>query len=167
MKFRVEVNGETYALDLAANGGDCAYALTGLSSVTGSASVVEVMPGVFSVLLGARSFTVHVASNGEGLEVWTGIERRSISLADTRDRAPKSKRASADGPVEVRSQMPGKVIRLLVAPGDRVEADQGVIVVEAMKMQNEMKSPKAGTVTKIHTREGATVVAGEALIAIE
>lgn len=167
MKFRVEVDGESYALELAVSGADCAYTLTGLSSVTGSASVVEVMPGVFSVLLGARSFTVHLAPNGEQLEVWTGGARRSISLSDTRDRAPKSKRAAAAGPVEVRSQMPGKVIRVLVAPGDRVEADQGVIVVEAMKMQNEMKSPKTGRVTKIHTREGATVAAGEALIAID
>ncbi|MGH9618866.1 MAG: acetyl-CoA carboxylase biotin carboxyl carrier protein subunit, partial [Bryobacteraceae bacterium] len=122
---------------------------------------------VFSVLLGARSFTVHVAPNGEELEVWTGCERRAISLGDTRDRAAQNKRATVTGPVEVRAQMPGKVIRLLVAPGDRVEVDQGVIVVEAMKMQNEMKSPKAGTVTRIHTREGATVAAGETLIAIE
>jgi biotin carboxyl carrier protein len=167
LKFRVEVDGESYALELASNGTDCAYTLTGLSSVTGSASVVEVMPGVFSILLGAGSFTVHVVPNGEQLEVWTGHERRSISLADTRNRTPKSKRAAGAGPVEVRSQMPGKVIRVLVAPGDRVEADQGVIVVEAMKMQNEMKSPKTGTVTKVHTREGATVAAGEALIAID
>ncbi|HEX7360830.1 MAG TPA: biotin/lipoyl-containing protein [Bryobacteraceae bacterium] len=167
MKFRVEVDGEPYTLDLRRNGPDSAYTLTGLSTATGSASVLEVMPGVFSVLLGARSFTVHVAPNGDDLEVWTGSERRAISLADARDRAAQSKRVAATGPVEVRAQMPGKVIRLLVAPGDRVEVDQGVIVVEAMKMQNEMKSPKAGTVTKIHIRQGATVAAGEALVAIE
>ncbi|MGH9625393.1 MAG: hypothetical protein ACRD4G_13765, partial [Bryobacteraceae bacterium] len=63
MKFRVEVDGETYALDLRPNGADCAYTVTGLSTAAGSASVVEVMPGVFSVLLGTRSFTVHVAPN--------------------------------------------------------------------------------------------------------
>lgn len=154
-------------LDLRPSGPDCAYTLVGTGSVAGVASVVEAMPGVFSVLLGPRSFTVHLAQNGESLEVWTGNERHAISLADARDRAPKSKRAADAGPVEVRAQMPGKVIRVLVVPGDAVEAEQGVIVVEAMKMQNEMKSPKAGTVTKIHTREGATVAAGEALIEIE
>ncbi|MGH9584041.1 MAG: acetyl-CoA carboxylase biotin carboxyl carrier protein subunit [Bryobacteraceae bacterium] len=138
-----------------------------MSTATGSASIVEVMPGVFSVLLGSRSFTVHVARNCGELEVWIGSERHAISLADARDRAPARKRAAAAGPVELRAQMPGKVVRLLVAPGEAVEADQGVIVVEAMKMQNEMKSPKSGTVKKIHTEEGATVAAGEALIAIE
>ncbi|MGH9638966.1 MAG: biotin/lipoyl-containing protein [Bryobacteraceae bacterium] len=163
----MDVDQEAYTLDLRPSGTNYTYTLTGVSTVAASASVVEVMPGVFSVLLGARSFTVHVAPNGEELEVWTGCERRVISLGDTRDRAAQNKRATVTGPVEVRTQMPGKVIRLLVAPGDRVEVDQGVIVVEAMKMQNEMKSPKAGTVTRIDTREGATVAAGEALIAIE
>lgn len=154
-------------LDLRPNGSDCAYTLAGAGNRAGVASIVEAMPGVFSVLLGSRSFTIHVAQNGESLEVWAGNERRAVSLADARDRAPKSQRAAAAGPVEVRAQMPGKVVRVLVALGDAVEAGQGVIVVEAMKMQNEMKSPKAGAVAKIYTREGATVAAGEALIEIE
>jgi biotin carboxyl carrier protein len=58
-------------------------------------------------------------------------------------------------------------VRVLVAAGDAVEAGQGLIVVEAMKMQNEMKSPKAGTVVEIKTKDGATVAAGEILIVIE
>lgn len=163
----MEVDGESYTLDLRPGGPDCVYTLTGLSSLTGSASIIETTPGVFSVLLGARSLAVHIAPKGDELEVWTAGRRHTMSLADARDRVLKSKRAAAAGPIELRAQMPGKVIRLLVAPGDTVEADQGVIVVEAMKMQNEMKSPKAGTVIKIHTREGATVSAGEALLAIE
>lgn len=167
MKFRVEVDGEAYTLDLRHSGSECAYTLTGLSTAAGSASVVEVMPGIFSVLLGCRSLTVNVVANHEDLEVWVGNERHNISLTDARDRAPKGKKPAAIGPVEVRSQMPGKVIRLLVEPGQGVEAGQGVVVVEAMKMQNEMKSPKNGTVKKIHTAEGATVLAGEALVVIE
>ena len=63
--------------------------------------------------------------------------------------------------------MPGKVVRLLVAVGDQVTPGQGLIVVEAMKMQNEMKSPKTGTVVEIKTKDGATVSAGEILIVIE
>jgi biotin carboxyl carrier protein len=63
--------------------------------------------------------------------------------------------------------MPGKVVRILVNQGDTVEPRQGLIVVEAMKMQNEMKSPKAGTVVEIKTKDGATVSAGEILIVIE
>ena len=63
--------------------------------------------------------------------------------------------------------MPGKVVRVLVAAGDMVEAGQGILVVEAMKMQNEMKASRAGRVAAMHTREGATVAAGEALATIE
>jgi biotin carboxyl carrier protein len=63
--------------------------------------------------------------------------------------------------------MPGKVVRVLVSVGDPVEPGQGLIVVEAMKMQNEMKSPKAGIVVEIKTKDGATVAAGEILVVIE
>ena len=63
--------------------------------------------------------------------------------------------------------MPGKVVRVLVAAGDAVEAGQGLLVVEAMKMQNEMKSPRDGIIAKILVAEGATVAAGETLVVIQ
>jgi biotin carboxyl carrier protein len=63
--------------------------------------------------------------------------------------------------------MPGKIVRLLVAEGDSVEAGQGLLVVEAMKMQNEMKAPKAGCVVSLKAHEGATVAAGDVLATIE
>ena len=69
--------------------------------------------------------------------------------------------------MNIAAPMPGKVVRLLVAEGDAVEAGQGLLVVEAMKMQNEMKAPKPGTVVSLTAREGATVAAGEVLAAIE
>jgi len=82
-------------------------------------------------------------------------------------RSNRRAKTSGDGPVEVRAQMPGKVIKVLVAPGDTVEAGQGLVVVEAMKMQNEMKAPKGGKVARLHAREGATVIAGEPLVVVE
>jgi biotin carboxyl carrier protein len=63
--------------------------------------------------------------------------------------------------------MPGKVVRLMVREGDEVEAGAGVAVVEAMKMQNEIKSPKKGTIGKILVSEGATVNAGDVLAIVE
>jgi biotin carboxyl carrier protein len=176
VKLRIEVDGEEYSLDLQRNGTASKYRLavqqTGadrqsIPSSSGIASVVEVMPGVFSVLLSHRSFTVYVVPNGENLEVWTGGERHVVSMADARDRASKKKKLSAAGPMELRALMPGKVIKLLVQAGATVELGQGLIVVEAMKMQNEMKSPKKGIVSRIHAVEGSTVVAGEALIVVE
>jgi biotin carboxyl carrier protein len=63
--------------------------------------------------------------------------------------------------------MPGKIVRVIVHEGDEVEAGQGLIVVEAMKMQNEIKAPKKGKVTKITVAEAATVNAGDLLMIVE
>jgi biotin carboxyl carrier protein len=63
--------------------------------------------------------------------------------------------------------MPGKVVKLLVSAGDEVSVGDGVIIVEAMKMQNEMKAPKAGRVARVYAAEGDTVAAGEALLVVE
>jgi len=63
--------------------------------------------------------------------------------------------------------MPGKVVRVLAREGENVQAGQGIIVLEAMKMQNEIKSPKAGTLQKVLAREGANVNPGEVLAVIE
>jgi biotin carboxyl carrier protein len=63
--------------------------------------------------------------------------------------------------------MPGKVVRVLVKPGESVAAGQGILVVEAMKMQNEMKTRRGGTVVTVAVREGETVVAGAILATIE
>lgn len=167
MKLRVEVDGQNYTLDLRPNGEHPEYTLHGASAVSGTASVAEVIPGVFSVLLGGTSFAVRVAQRGEDLEVWVGPQRHTICIADARDRAGKDNKIAAAGPMEIRAQMPGRVIKLLAALGANVTAGQGVIVVEAMKMQNEMKSPRDGIVSKILVTEGATVAAGETLVVIQ
>ena len=167
MKFTIAVDDREYILDFEPNGEFARYRLKGDVELSGSASIKETAPSVFSVLLGSRSFTVHVAPNGSGLETWTGKDRRTIALSDSRDRSGRSKSAGATGPLQVKAQMPGKVMKLLVSAGEKVETGQGLVVVEAMKMQNEMKSRKTGTITRIAVREGATVAAGEILMVVE
>lgn len=168
MKLRIDVDGETHFLDLEDESGQTRYSL---ESSQGNASIAETMPGVFSVLVGNRSFLVSVGPGGAvsaDFEVWaSGEQRYAISLADPRDRSSRRAKASGNGPIEVRAQMPGKVIKVLVAPGAAVEAGEGLVVVEAMKMQNEMKAPKSGRVVRVHAREGATVTAGEPLAVVE
>jgi biotin carboxyl carrier protein len=94
-----------------------------------------------------------------------------IYLAEVRD--PRSLRArrraadSASGPRKVTALMPGKIVRILLAEGDPVDAGQGIVVIEAMKMQNEMRSPKAGIVKRIAVAEGAAVNPGEILAIVE
>ncbi len=75
--------------------------------------------------------------------------------------------ANADGAAEIKTAMPGKLVRILVEVGAEVKQGDGVLVVEAMKMQNEMKSPKDGIVKEIRFEEGATVNAGDVLAIIE
>ena len=169
MKLRVEADGETLELQLQkqGNSSDYTYALEGRENGSESASVIGISPGVFSVLLGARSFTVYLSKDGEGVKALIGNTRLRIAVSDARDRRMGARTNAASGPMEIRSQMPGKIIKVLVTPGSAVTAGQGLLVVEAMKMQNEMKSPKDGIVTKIQAEEGATVGAGEPLIVIE
>jgi biotin carboxyl carrier protein len=165
MKLRVTIDGEAALLELQQNA-HATYKLTGVLSAWGESSIAEIGPGIFSVLLRHKSFTVQIVSDGEEREVWVAGRRYSISVTDPRDRSGRQKKPTDAGPLEVHAQMPGKVVKLLVAQGAVVQAGQGLIIVEAMKMQNEMKSPRDGTVTRIYVAEGAAVAAGEKLIVV-
>lgn len=167
MKLRIDIDAESYTLALGRSAAGTEYLLAGAETTSGTASVLELNPGVYSVLLGGKSFTVYLAENGRGLEVWTATQRHFIAIADARDRVAAGGKSAATGRIEIRAQMPGKIIKLLVAPGANVAAGQGVIVVEAMKMQNEMKSPKDGVISHIRVQEGATVAAGETMLVVE
>jgi biotin carboxyl carrier protein len=91
-----------------------------------------------------------------------------VKLIDPkRLRSAQSAGGHDPGVAQIISPMPGKIVRLLVELGDQVEAGTGIVVVEAMKMQNEMKAPKAGVVVSINAEAGATVNAGDVLVVIE
>jgi len=106
--------------------------------------------------------------SGKPVEVIVGATHYSVTLSDPkRLRGTSGAVAHADEAARIVAPMPGKVVRLLVSVGDQVEAGAGIVVVEAMKMQNEMKSPKAGTVAALHVEVGATVNAGDVLAVVE
>jgi biotin carboxyl carrier protein len=121
-------------------------------------------PGVFSILIEGRSYQATVLTPGT---IQVNNQIFSVELFDPRELRARSTAGASHGRQNIVSPMPGKVVRLLVAVGDAIEAGQGLIVVEAMKMQNEMKSPKAGVVVEMKTQAGATVTAGEILVVIE
>ena len=107
-------------------------------------------------------------SSGQSVNVFVGPRRYAVTLTDPkRLRGAAASGGPADGVARIIAAMPGKVVRVLVEPGAHLEAGAGVIVVEAMKMQNEMKAPKAGVVTALNVAVGATVNAGEVLAVIE
>jgi acetyl/propionyl-CoA carboxylase alpha subunit len=117
-----------------------------------------------SVLLNGRSYRV---SKGAGKEIWVNGRLLSMEVFDPRDLRPGQGASANYGRQEITASMPGKVVRVLVAPGEVVEEGQGLVVVEAMKMQNEMKSPKAGRVVEVRARPDATVGAGDVLVVVE
>ena len=169
MKLVVDLLGRTFPLELQVEGNTARFRLG--EDAERVASVVEVEPGVYSVLANGRSYDVRVAGRpGTQLGQTTVLLRGhaiNVDVRDPRELSASKSAAAGHGRQQLASPMPGKVVRILVAVGDSVDAGQGLIVVEAMKMQNEMKSPKAGVVVELKAREGATVAAGDVLAVIE
>ena len=123
----------------------------------------QVEPGVYSILAEGRAYEARV----DGRAVDIGGRKFSVEVSDPRRWSRERKDRHAEGRQNLAAAMPGKVIRVLVALGDLVEPGQGLVVVEAMKMQNEMKAVRAGRIVLLTAVAGATVNAGEILIAIE
>jgi biotin carboxyl carrier protein len=105
---------------------------------------------------------------GGGVVVLTGAVPVTVRLNGGRtDRAQHAATAARSGPLRIGAPMPGKVVRILVKSGDAVRAGQPVVVVEAMKMENELRADRDGTVAEVHTHEGMSVEAGALLIVIQ
>ena len=95
------------------------------------------------------------------------VEIESERIAALRERARRGRAASAhSGPLEVRAIIPGRVASVSVAPGDAVTAGQQLLVVEAMKMQNELRAPRDGTISKVGVAPGVTIEVGDLLVVI-
>ena len=164
MKLVLTVEGEQHSLQLEREGQRCRFTFG--ESAGEEASIVEVEPGIYSVLWRGRSFEAKVAiAKGSG-HVDIDGHHYAVVMSDPRELGSGAE-AGRFGREEVTAPMPGKVVRVLVAEGAEVEAGQGIVVVEAMKMQNEMPSPIKGRVLALRAQEGATVTAGELLATIE
>jgi len=127
------------------------------------AKVLEVEPGVYSILIDGASHEVRVG----GGYVAVGNRRFEYELEDPRQWKRSGDAAGAGGRAAITAPMPGKVVRILVSVGEEVEAGQGVVIVEAMKMQNEMKAPRQGKIAALNVKENDSVNAGAVLAVIE
>jgi biotin carboxyl carrier protein len=124
-------------------------------------------PDVLSILIEGKAYEIKRERTAVDLHFWVGPVRYNAEVRDPRSLRSRKAAGSDDaGPKKLVAPMPGKVVRLLVAEKDAVEAGQGILVVEAMKMQNEIKSPKKGTVQKIVVMEGASVNPADVLAII-
>jgi biotin carboxyl carrier protein len=140
-RYTVVLDGTPIEVDRVAAGRHFASLLVGGESHD---VAVERRPGGYVVLLPGGAVTVELADAA-----------RSTSLSPRR----------ADGPFRLTAPMPGRVVRVLAEPGAEVDAGRGLVVIEAMKMENELKSPRAGRVLEVAVREGQAVEAG-ALLAV-
>jgi biotin carboxyl carrier protein len=164
VKLALKIDGAEDQIEILAPAPDCRFRIGDGAEVRADVEVPE--PGVYSVLIGGRSYEARVEETPSFLAVTVGGRRFEIETRDPRRFSRKGGGGSSDGAHTVASPMPGKVVRVLVSAGDEVAAGQGLLVVEAMKMQNEMKAPRAGRVLSLAAAEGSTVSAGEVLVTI-
>ena len=166
MKYEVLLAGEKRVVELARASDAWKIVLDGVEI---DVNAIEVAPNTFSVLLNGVSHQVRIAPRIDGtLTLYTGSAEYHAEVTDPRAwRGRRHGALEAEGRQQITAPMPGKVVRLLVSEGDAVEAGQGLLVVEAMKMQNEVRSPKAGKVEKLLAKEGLAVNAGDVLACVE
>ncbi len=166
MKFEVHVTGasgkRTRIVEFAADG-------VRLDGQLVEADVQQLTPNTISVLLHGKAFEIHVSSTlDHKLKLQNGPDEFTAEVRDPRVWHGRTHGApEVAGRQQITAPMPGKIMRLLVAVGDCVVAGQGLMIVEAMKMQNEIRSPKSGKVERLLATESQIVNAGEVLAWIE
>ena len=143
-----------------------------LLTINGARHLVDAVPldhGAVSLLIDGRSYDVELDEVGDEVQVLVDGQVVAVDVADERALRLRAGAASftVTGKVTLTAPMPGKVVRVLVAPGAAVTEGQGLVVVEAMKMENELKSPKAGTVVEVFAKEGSAVEANAKLLTVE
>jgi len=165
MIYEVSIAEKTYSVELTRAGEQWKCRLDGSEIPV---DVVSGRNGALSLLLNGKSYEVNQEMVGAETNVVVGHERFSASVRDPRSFRSRSRAGAAEqGVMKIKAPMPGKVVRVLAGVGTQVELGQSMIVIEAMKMQNELKAPKTGIVKKINVAEGAAVDAGQALAEVE
>src|SRR5262249_30422294 len=173
--YDVDINGRTRRVEIQRQGSNFIVSLDGRKQ----AADVSYTNGVYSLILSdvegrdsaRHSYEIAIVERPGG-ELTVHVNGRLVSAAVASGRGPWARRGQEPGgggagPHKVTAPMPGKVVKLLVKRGDTVSARQGVVVVEAMKMENELRTPKAGTVTDVKVTEGTSVEAGAVLLGVE
>ena len=161
----VQIDGTDYPLKLAraAGGWECL-----LDQREIMIDAVPVRRDVLSLRIDGRVYEVRREVTATGTQLWVGQTPYAAEWRDPRSlRGRKHSAGDDESPRKLVAPMPGKVIRILLQENAKVELGQGILVMEAMKMQNEIKSPRKGTIQKILAKEGASVNAGDVLAIVE
>ena len=164
MKLTIELDGKPRTVELSRAENGLTFSIDGLAI---KADVTEIYPGAYSILIGGRSLEAHVDPHAGDLLISVAGQEFSVVVRDPREWKRKhGGSVASEGRQQVVAPMPGKVVRVLAKAGEKIEAGQGILVVEAMKMQNEVRAPKSGQVERMLVSEGQSVNAGEVLAVV-
>jgi len=175
MKFRARLQRGSkdidYQVELAPNESANGLRSFSVGSQTAEADCEEISPGVYSVLMNGRVYETRIskppgdpAGPGSTCVVAVGLRRYLVELHDPRRWRRSGSSIEAVGPLEIVAPMPGKIARVLMKEGEKVKRGQGLLVIEAMKMQNELRAPRAGRVERVYVAEGQGVESGARLM---
>ncbi|HEV2489417.1 MAG TPA: biotin/lipoyl-containing protein [Candidatus Acidoferrales bacterium] len=164
MRVNVRIGNRERRVEIERRGGHLHFRL---DNEDVAADAIQLRPGIYSILLGGFAYEVRVNSGTEDLLVQVNGRDYRAEVFDPRQwRRDRGELVEAEGRQQVVAPMPGKIVRVLVKTGESVETGQGLMVVEAMKMQNEIKSPKSGKIERLLVREGQAVNSGETLAVV-
>jgi biotin carboxyl carrier protein len=164
MTYDIAIDGKHYRLDLNRADGRWSCLVDGREV---EVDAVLARRDVLSLRIGNQAYEVKCERVASDMHLWVGSARFAAEVRDPRSLRGRVRAVDEHGPKKLTAPMPGKIVRVLVSQGAEVEAGAGVLVVEAMKMQNEIKSPKKGTIQKILVSEGAAVNVGDVLAIVE
>ena len=162
--YDVELDGQTVSVHIerVEAGEESVYRLTIGDTPPITVPALQAEPGVLSLMLRGRSYEAGVLALDDGYEVDVLGIPHELSVIDPKRKALRT--AGSAGGASLKTQMPGRVVRVLVSEGDVVEKGEPLVVVEAMKMENELKSPQAGTIARVLVKEGDVLEARAVLI---
>ena len=162
MGFEVSIAGRKHDLEIAQADGAWQCRVNGRAI---EVDVVRLADGTLSILYQGKSYIAR--QEGDGAVV-VGGRAYEVAIADRRSwRARQQAAAGVSGSLKLAAPMPGKVVRVLTSPGSTVVAGQGIVVIEAMKMQNEIRAPRDGIITAVLVQEGKAVNVGELVAILE
>jgi len=164
MTYDVAIEGKNYRLELNQSEDRWTCRLDGRAI-----EIDAVLPrrDVLSVIIDGKAYEIKRERTATDMHLWVGSVRYAAEVRDPRSLRSRVRADGGKGPRKLIAPMPGKVVRVLVKENAEVDAGQGLLVVEAMKMQNEIKSPKKGVLRKMLATEGASVSAGDVLAVVE
>lgn len=163
MQFDATIQGATARVEVREKNG--AYSVT-VGEKTYEIDWADAGASFVSAAAGAASVDAAIEKTSEGFAVVFDGRRFDVEIQEAAKGAVVAKHG-ASGPSKLVSPMPGKIVKILVAAGDAVEASQGLVVMEAMKMENELKASRAGTVREIRVAEGQAVETGALLVVVD